>query len=71
MKTYITVKGMKCPNCERHVKNALAKIDGVRETSADRTKDEAVVDSDVRIDDALLRKTIVDLGFEVAEIKAE
>ncbi len=59
----LKIEGMMCTNCERHVKEALEKIDGVESASADHTKSCAVVKITKEIPDSEFEKIISDAGY--------
>ncbi len=60
----LKVEGMMCPNCERHVKEALEKLDGVESASADHTKNQAVVKLSKDVSDSDFEKAISDAGYK-------
>ena len=68
MKT-ILIDGMQCNHCKMSVKKALSSIDGVTNVEVSLENKNAIVKSDKEISDDILRKVIVEAGFEVKEIK--
>lgn len=59
----LKVEGMMCPNCERHVREALEKIDGVESATADHNKKEAVVKLTKNVPNSAFEKAITDAGY--------
>lgn len=59
----LKVEGMMCPNCERHVREALEKIDGVESATADHNKKEAVVKLTKDVPNSAFEKAITDAGY--------
>lgn len=62
----LKVEGMMCPNCERHVREALEKIDGVETATADHNKKEAVVKLTKDVPNSAFEKAITDAGYTFA-----
>lgn len=65
MEKIITIKGMMCPHCVKHVHDGLTKLGLTAEVSLE--KGEARVTGEVT--DEKIRQTITDLGYEVTGIK--
>ena len=59
----LKIEGMMCHNCERHVREALEKIDGVDSAVADHEKKTAVVKLSKDVPDAEFEKAISDEGY--------
>ena len=59
----LKIEGMMCPNCERHVKEALEKIDGVESATADHTKSCATVKLTKEVPESEFEKTITNAGY--------
>ncbi len=57
------VEGMMCPNCEKHVREALEKIDGVESATADHNKAQVVVKISKDVPDSEFEKAISDAGY--------
>ena len=64
MEKTIKVNGMMCHNCERHVREAIEKLDGVTSAVADHEKNEVVIQmsKDVSADD--MKAAVTDAGYE-------
>lgn len=64
MEKTIKIEGMMCGHCEATVKKALEAIDGVVSAEASHTENKAVLTLDKDVSDALLQKTVEDLGYK-------
>ncbi|MGN1399863.1 MAG: heavy metal translocating P-type ATPase [Erysipelotrichaceae bacterium] len=69
MEKVLTIEGMMCPNCQRHVQNALEKVDGVTSASADYQKKQAVITCNKEIDEKTLQNAIEQEGYKLVDIK--
>lgn len=69
MEKKMEIKGMMCMHCSGRVKKVLEELDGVTEALVDHETDSAIVRSTVEIDNALLKKTVEDEGYEVVNIQ--
>ena len=63
--TTLNVSGMHCDGCERSIANALKRIDGVAEVSADHESGVVTVRLDREVDAATLTGAIGDAGYDV------
>ena len=64
----LKIKGMMCTNCERHVREALERIDGVEEASADFNAGTAVVKLSREVPDAVLKEAVEEQDYKVKKI---
>jgi copper chaperone CopZ len=64
METVLSVEGMSCEHCERHVKNALEEINGVQSAKASHVEKKVVIEheNDVNIEELIA--AIVEVGYE-------
>ena len=69
MKKTLVIEGMMCAHCEANVKNALAKIDGVKDVEVSAKKGTAVVTVENNIDENLLKTAIENSGYKVLNIE--
>ncbi len=67
MTKVIKVEGMMCPRCEAHVTKALLTVDGVLEATASHEENIATVTLSKDVDFEILKKAIVDEGYEVVD----
>ena len=65
MTTTLKIEGMMCKNCQKHVHNALAKMDGVTDVEVSLENKNAVVTSNKEIPTATFEKVIADAGYEL------
>lgn len=65
MKTTLKIEGMMCKHCQKHVHDALAKMDGVTEVEVSLENKNAVVTSEKEISTAEFKKVIDDAGYEL------
>lgn len=59
----LLVDGMMCGHCEAHVKEALEKIDGVREATADHEKGQVVLKLSAPVDESSLKAAVEGAGY--------
>ncbi|BEU87985.1 heavy metal translocating P-type ATPase [Selenomonas sp. TAMA-11512] len=69
MKKTISIEGMMCQNCVKHVKKALNGVAGVESVEVSLENNHAVVTVDDRVKDAALKEAIVEAGYEVTSIE--
>ncbi|WP_302609632.1 heavy metal translocating P-type ATPase [uncultured Mitsuokella sp.] len=65
MEKTLTIKGMMCAHCQKHVHDALAKMDGVTDVTVDLEGGKADVKATHDIAEADFRKVIEDAGYEL------
>ena len=64
----ISIDGMSCENCVRHVREALAALDGVTGVQVSLEKGEAEVQTAADLSDALIEETLDEEGYDVTAI---
>lgn len=69
MKKTLVIEGMMCAHCEANVKNALAKIDGVKDVEVSAKKGTAVVTIEDNIDDQILKTAVEEVGYKVLNVE--
>lgn len=69
MEQVILVKGMMCPHCEAHVKEALEKLDGVAEASASHEAGEVKLMLTDPVEEEILSQAVADAGYEFVAVK--
>ncbi|MBQ9537609.1 MAG: heavy-metal-associated domain-containing protein [Desulfovibrionaceae bacterium] len=62
------IRGMRCANCEDHVKTALENMPGVVSAQPNHNQGIAIVSLSCDISDASLTQTIEQAGYEVLDI---
>lgn len=65
----IYIDGMSCMHCAAKVEKALASVSGVADAKVDLVNKKAVVKLKKDIDNATLKATVEDLGYNVTDIK--
>ena len=68
MKKTVTIEGMMCAHCVKHVTDALNAIDGVTVESVDLKKKTAVVESTDDISDEAMKNAVAEAGYEVKKV---
>ena len=66
MKKVISIEGMKCENCVKHVKDALNTLENVKNVKVNLAKKEAIINGGVS--DEILKDTVTKAGYEVKSI---
>lgn len=69
MKKTMTIEGMMCGHCEARVKKSLEDIASVEEAVVSHEKGTAVVSLNSDVDDAMLKKTVEEQGYQVMSIE--
>ena len=70
MKKVLTVEGMMCQNCVKHVTHALEGIAGASGVSVDLDSKTATVSVPDSVTDEALKAAVADAGYEVTAIQA-
>lgn len=65
----VYIDGMSCMHCAAKVEKALASVSGVADAKVDLVNKKAVVKFKKDIDNATLKATVEDLGYNVTDIK--
>ena len=69
MKKQLSIEGMSCGHCVKHVTSALEGIKGVTSVHVDLTAKNAVVEGDA-LDDAEMKAAVADAGYTVVAVSA-
>lgn len=67
--TVITVTGMMCPHCERHMTEAILAIPGVTACTASHKECSIRIESSTPISEDILRSTVEKAGYQYGGIK--
>ncbi len=65
----ITVKGMMCPHCEAHVKEALEKLSGIEEARANHAENLVSITTSAEVAEADIKTAVEGAGYEYVGIK--
>lgn len=68
MKKVLSIGGMTCGHCKKHVTEALLEVSGVKSATVDLAKKSAVVESDVPVADEALKHAVSEAGYAVTGI---
>lgn len=69
MKKTLTVEGMMCEHCVKHVADALRKVEGVVSADVNLKKKRAVVELGAEVPDETLISAVREAGYEVKKIE--
>jgi Cu2+-exporting ATPase/Cu+-exporting ATPase len=67
MKKVLSIEGMSCGHCVRHITSALSGIQGVTSVQVDLAQKRAVVEGSA-LDDIQLTAAVADAGYQVVAI---
>ena len=67
MKTELTIKGMMCMHCQKHVAEALSKMEGVTDVEVNLEAGKAMVTSSESIAIEAFEKVITEAGYELVK----
>ena len=70
MKKEMSIEGMMCQNCVRHVMNALKAVDGVEDVAVSLEEKKATVTASENVTDEALKSAVTDEGYTVVGIKS-
>lgn len=70
MKKIISVEGMSCEHCVKHVSTALQELPGVTKVEVSLAAKNAVIEASTDISDEAIRNAIDDAGYELKGIEA-
>ena len=69
MKKRLSIEGMSCGNCVKHVTTALSGVQGVTSVKVDLATKSAVIEGGA-LDDNLLKSAVAEAGYDVVAIQA-
>jgi copper ion binding protein len=70
MKKLISIEGMSCGHCVKHVEGALGEIDGILRVVVDLSGKNAVIESSQEVEDAMIKEAIEEAGYDVTSIRS-
>ena len=70
MKKTLSIEGMTCGNCVRHVTEALNDVEGVTSVVVDLAGKSADVDAEESVSDDALKEAVVEAGYSVTAVEA-
>ena len=69
MKKELSIEGMMCGNCVKHVDKALRGVNGVADAAVSLEGKKAVVTLDKDVSDEVLKAAVTEEGYEVTSVK--
>lgn len=69
MQKTISIEGMMCMHCVKHVNEALSKVDGVSLVEVSLENKNAIVTLTSPVDDSILKAAVENAGYDVTEIR--
>ena len=69
MKKVVTIEGMTCQNCVRHMQEAFAKIEQITSVEINLTAKTAIIVNRGDLDDQTITQTVKGAGYTVTDIK--
>jgi Cu2+-exporting ATPase len=67
MEKIITVNGMMCEHCERHVKEALEKVPGVVQATGNHETNTVTLELDAEVSKEALKAAVKEAGYEYVD----
>ena len=61
--TQLTVSGMTCEHCVRHVTDAISNVAGVHSVNVKLTEGIAIIESDLSLDIQVVKDAVVAAGY--------
>ncbi|MCF0135601.1 MAG: heavy-metal-associated domain-containing protein [Lachnospiraceae bacterium] len=71
MKTIVTVEGMMCMHCEKHVNEAVKKAFAVTDVASSHLAGQTVITSEEALDAEKLMAVIREAGYEPKTVRTE
>lgn len=71
MKKKISIEGMSCGHCVKHVEGALGEIPGVIKVDVNLEGKYAIAELERDVSDSALKDAVEEAGYEVVAIKEE
>jgi copper chaperone len=68
MKKKISIEGMSCGHCVRHVENALKDVSGITDVTVDLKEKNAIVELNDDVTDTALKSAVEEAGYDVTAI---
>ncbi len=69
MKKTLKIEGMMCKHCQKHVEDALNKIEGVVSVIVNLSDKTAIVILDAEVSDEILSNAVKDAGYDVVSVE--
>ena len=69
MKKKISIEGMSCDHCIKHVTNALSDLDGVNSVDVNLSGNYAIITTANEVNDADIKAALDDAGYDVGGVE--
>lgn len=69
MRKAITIEGMSCEHCVRHVTEALTELNGVENVEVNLNPGRAIIETEGEVLDSDIRAAVDEVGYEVTGIQ--
>lgn len=69
MKKRMSIEGMSCGHCVKHIEEALKEVPGVGCVQVDLQEKSAVVEVNETVNDATLKEAVEEVGYDVTGIQ--
>lgn len=69
MKKKISVEGMKCENCAKHVKDALLSMDGIISAEVNLSDKTVIVEASIDVSNESIKDAVNNGKYKVVEIE--
>ncbi len=70
-KISVDINGMMCANCEKHMEEAFASLDGVKKVKASSKDKNAVIVSETALDEETIKSKVLEQGYEFVSYKCD
>ncbi len=70
MKKQISIEGMSCGHCVKHVEGALSEVNGVTKVDVSLEGKYAIVELKNDVPDSVLKEAVAEAGYEAVAVKA-
>lgn len=70
MKKKITIEGMSCGHCVKHVTEALEEVSGVKEVRVNLEEKNAIVELAHDVENNKLSEAVIEAGYDVLKVEA-
>ncbi|MBV7271816.1 heavy-metal-associated domain-containing protein [Clostridiaceae bacterium UIB06] len=69
MRRILTVEGISCKNCEKHIHNALMELPGVKSVAVDIRTKTAFLESNLNLGNDKIKEAVDGAGYKLIEIE--
>lgn len=69
MRKAISIEGMSCQHCVKHVTEALEELNGVKNVEVNLSAGRAIIETEGQVSDSQIKAAIEDAGYDVLSIE--